>query len=126
MLLCLYSTASPRESNLYLNIKNQTISADIKNTPLKDIIEEIKHEKGIWFKTEFMRDKSLLNKIISLRLGNVSVKEGLDRILRGINHSLFFKGNRVVGVMLFGKPGQRYSRGRSASRRSRVTRRRSF
>lgn len=123
VLLSMYSTASPQERQLYLKIKNQKVSANIKNTPLKEVIEEIKQEKDIWFDTGFIQDKSTLDDDISVRFGNVSMKEGLDRILSGINYSMFFQGNKVVGVMLFGQPDKRRvyrTRGRT---RSPVTRR---
>lgn len=117
VLLFLCPTVFCKDSRLYLNIKKQTLSANIKNTALRDVIKEIEAEKKIWFNTGFMRDKSLLDDDISMKFGNVSIQEGLDRILSGINYSLFFKGNKVVGVMLLGRPAKRAYRGRSATRR---------
>lgn len=122
VLLSLDSTVFAKDSRLYLDINNQTFSADIKNAPLKDVIKEIKGEKDIWFNTGFMRDKSLLDSDISMRFGNVDIQEGLDRILSGINYSLFFKGNKVVGVMLLGSPDKRSYRATGAARRSTVRR----
>ena len=118
VLLFLCPAVSPKDSRLYLNIKDQTLSANIKNTALRDVIKEIEAEKNIWFNTGFMRDKSLLDNDISMKFGAVSIQEGLDRILSGINYSVFFKGNKVVGVMLLGKPGKRSYRGRSVTRRT--------
>jgi len=122
VLLFLYSTVSSQESRLQLNMEKQKLSANIKNTPLKDVIKEIKDEKHIWFDTGFMRDKSLLDNDISVNFWNVSIQEGLDRILSGINYSLFFNGNTIVGVMLLGTPDKRYYRGRNTTRRMPVRR----
>jgi hypothetical protein len=122
VLFCFHATVSPQESRLYLNINGHRLSADIENTPLKKVIDQIKNQKDIWIDTTFMRDQSLLDNDISVTFGDVSMKEGLDRILTGINYSLFYKGETVVGVMLFGKPGKRSYRNRSTFRRSPSTR----
>lgn len=118
LLLSLYSTVCPQDTKLYLDFKKQRLSASIKNTPLKAVLDEIKDEKNIWFETGFMRDSSLLDDDISVQFRNLRVQNGLERILSGINHSLIFKGNNVVGVMLFGKPGKRTYRGRRTIRRT--------
>jgi hypothetical protein len=118
-LFFLYSTAHAEESGFDLNIKKQTISVNIRNMPLKDIIREIEDEKDIWFDTGFMRDKSLLDRDISVEFGAVNMQECLDRILSGINYSLFFNGDRIIGVMLLGRPDKRsYPGSRSTVRRS--------
>lgn len=119
VLFFLYSTVHPQESGFDLNIKKQTISVNIKNMPLKDIIKEIEDEKDIWFDTGFMRDKSPLDRDISMAFGAVNMQECLDRILSGINYSLFFSGDRIIGVMLLGRPDKRsYPGSRSTVRRS--------
>jgi hypothetical protein len=122
LLMFMHTNVSSEESRLYIKINNRQVSANIKNTPLKKVIDQIKQEKNIWFNTGFIQDASLLDNDISVRFGNVNMKEGLDRILSGINYSIFFEGNKVVGVMLFGEPGKRSYRGRGGTRRSPVRR----
>lgn len=112
LIFSIYATAYPQQRRLYLTFKKQRLSANIKNTSLEAVLDKIKDKKNIWFETGFMRDSSLLDDDISVQFRNLSVQDGLERILSGINHSLMFKGNSVVGVMLFGRPGKRTYRGK--------------
>jgi hypothetical protein len=123
VLVCCYSTVYAQDTRLDLDFKKRKLTARIKNTPLKAVLKEIKEEKDIWFDAGYMRDKSLLNKDVSVRFSDVNIDEGLDRILSGINHSLLFRGNKVVGVMLLGKPSTKTYRRRRTTRRRPVRRR---
>ncbi|MBN1840757.1 MAG: hypothetical protein JW883_00540 [Deltaproteobacteria bacterium] len=121
LIFSIYATAYPQQRRLYLNFKKQRLSANIKNTPLGAVLDKIKDKKDIWFETGFMRDSSLLDNDISVQFRNLPIQDGLERILSGINHSLMFKGNSVVGVMLLGRPGKRTYRGRGQTTRPRRT-----
>ncbi len=84
---------------------------DIEDALLRDVLERIKEKRGIWFKA-WSRGKAVLDEKVSVYFKQQPIKEGLDRILSGINHCLIFEQHSIVGVMLFGKPDKRRYRGR--------------
>lgn len=122
-LLLLCGVASAQEERLYLAFDQGRMTANIKNTPLKAVLDRIKQQRKIYFDKGFMKDPSLLDNDISLQFKNLSVQDGLERILSGINHSLFFKGDSVEGVMLLGKPGKRIYKAPRRAIQSRTPRR---
>jgi hypothetical protein len=91
-----------QEGSIYLDFRNQTLSADIEQTPLRAILTRIKEEEGIWYKA-CLRGEPTLNQQVSVKFRRLTIKDGLERILSNVNHSLVLKGSDVVGVMLFGK-----------------------
>lgn len=105
--LFLCGVVSAEEKRLYLAFDQGRVTANIKNTPLKAVLNRIKEQRSIYFDTGFMRDPSLLDNDVSVQFTNLPIRNGLERILSGINHSLIFEGNSVEGVMLLGKPGKR-------------------
>jgi hypothetical protein len=109
-LLFLCSVISAEEKRLYLAFDRGRVTANIKNTPLKAVLNRIKEQRSIYFDNGFMRDPSLLDNDVSVQFTNLPIQNGLERILSGINHSLIFKGDRVEGVMLLGEPGKRIYR----------------
>jgi hypothetical protein len=109
-LLFLCGVVSADEKRLYLAFDQGRVTANIKNTPLKAILNQIKKQRSIYFDKGFMRDPSLLDNDVSVQFTNLPIRNGLERILSGINHSLIFKGDRVEGVMLLGEPGKRIYR----------------
>lgn len=118
-LLLLCGVVSAQEKRLYLAFDQGRLTANIKNTPLNAVLDRIKEQRSIYFDKGFMRDPSLLDNDVSVQFTNLPVQDGLERILSGINHSLFFKGDSVEGVMLLGKPGKRiYRPPRRAVRRT--------
>ena len=91
-----------QEGKIYLTFKDQTLSADLEEAPLKVIINRFKEEKGIWFKGK----ESLLDEKVSLQFKDLPIEKGLQRILSDMNYSLLFdKDANVVGVILIGKSG---------------------
>jgi hypothetical protein len=46
-----------------LDFKNLTLSAEIREAPIRDVIEKIKEEKGIWFKLWFKGKEFLSLKV---------------------------------------------------------------
>jgi hypothetical protein len=106
-LLFLRGVASAQETRLYLAFAQGRLTANIKNTPLKAVLDRIKEQRSIYFDKGFMRDPSLLDNDVSVKFTNLPIQTGLERILSGLNHSLIFKGDTVEGVMLLGKPNKR-------------------
>lgn len=123
VLLFLRGVVSAQEKRLYLAFDQGRLTANIKNTPLKAVLDRIKEQRSIYFDKGFMRDSSLLDNDVSVQFTNLPVQDGLERILSGINHSLFFKGDSVEGVMLLGKPGKRIYRAPRRTVQRRIPRR---
>jgi hypothetical protein len=81
-------------------IKNGTISANLKEIPLGEILDQIKEHGNIWFKG----DEDLLEEKVSVQFVDLPLEEGVKRILASINHVLLFDANGgLEGLILFGK-----------------------
>ena len=117
--------AGPRPSQaetktVELKFNHQTLSAKIREAPLREVIATIE-KKGIWFKLWFKGKESVLNEKVSVRFKGLPLKEGLERILSTLNHSLVFDSNGILsGVILLGKPTRGITR---STRRTRTPRR---
>ena len=110
--------------NIDLQFNDQTLSARIREAPLRDIIAELKREKGIWFKLWFKGSEFLLDEKVTAQFSDLSVDEGLGRIFSSMNYSLVFdQHDHVIGVILLRKyPKSRSVRRRSVPHRRRTTR----
>ena len=107
-----------------LNFGRRTLSARIREAPLREVIATIE-KKGIWFKLWFKGRESVLNEKVSVRFKDLPLKKGLERILSTLNHSLVFDHNGVLsGVILLGKPERTTTRSTGRSRTPRSTLRR--
>jgi hypothetical protein len=95
-----------------LDFGASTLSADIKEAPLRAVIEEIKRqEEGIWFKIWLKGTKTSLDDKVSVRFTHLSIRDGMDRIFSSMNYSLIFdQHGKLLGVFLLGKPAR--ARGR--------------
>lgn len=122
VICCLFFSLSTltlaQGGRIYLDFRNQTLSANIEDAPLRDVLTRIEKKKGIWFKA-CLKGESSLDEKVSLRFRNLPIQSGLERILSGMNHCLFFEKRRVMGVMLFGKPAKRTYKGRRRTVRRR-------
>ena len=100
--LCALSKASPaQEGNIYLRFTEHAFTARIEDAPLETVIDRIKEERDIWF--QVWSGGSLEGEKVSVTFSDLSIKDGLERILSSMNYSLFFDESGVVGVMLLGK-----------------------
>ena len=110
--------------NIDLQFNDQTLSARIREAPLRDIIAKLKREKGIWFKLWFKGSEFLLDEKVSAQFSDLSVDKGLGRIFSSMNYSLVFdQHDHVIGVVLLQKsPKSRSVRRRSVPHRRRITR----
>ena len=97
-----------------LMIKNNIVSATLENIPLGKILQQIEEQSNVWFKA----DKPLLNEKVSVQFKDLSLEEGLKRILISFNYSLIFDTKRnLAGLIILGKskPGRDIVRGRIIS-----------
>jgi hypothetical protein len=105
-LFVMASWGYAQEETLELAFKEKTLTANIREASLGEIIEKIKAKTGIWFKFHF-KGESVLEETVSVEFNNLSVEKGFDRIFSFINYSLIFdRGGNITGVFLLGKPGK--------------------
>ena len=86
--------------SISLDFQGATFTASLEEAPLKIVAENVQKETGIWFRIP----ESLLEERISVQFQNLSIHEGLKRILHTMNHSLVFdQENNLIGAFIFGK-----------------------
>jgi len=99
-----------------LTFKGETLSANLKEVPLKTVLEKISREKGVWIKG----NDSVLEEKVSIEFRELSLTDGLKRIRAPMNYSLVFDLERnLVGVIIIGKekPGYAMAKGRAVPTR---------
>jgi hypothetical protein len=101
---------------LELDFNGKTCSLSIAKVPLKKVLTKIKEEKGIWFNVT----RTSAEETISIRFRDLSIREGIKRILRNFNYSLHFDQNgKLLGATILGmKEGSDY-RSKKLSSKSR-------
>jgi hypothetical protein len=120
-----YNFVYAEPGKIELDFNHQTLSATIKNAPLRNVIAEIKKEKGVWFKLWLRGKESILDEKYSVQFKELPVKDGIERIFSPLNYSLVFDQNDdLLGVVLLGKPDKRrYGGSRRTTTRRRYPRR---
>jgi hypothetical protein len=106
-----FSPTPAQGKTISLTFEDDTISADLKDARLGDILENLNKERGIWWKGQ----ESVLEEKITVQFTKLSLKEGIERILGSMNHCLIFEQERgLVGVFLAGKgkPGRPMAQGK--------------
>lgn len=106
LVLSLGVSGMAQEGKIRLDFRKENFSADIEQASLRAVLAEIKEKSGIWHKT-WLEGEASLNEKVSVRFSRLRIKDGLERILSDVNHSLVLEGSSVVGVMLFGKVDKR-------------------
>ena len=95
--------ASPQRELL---IENGTISADLKEVPLRKVLEQILEQADVWYKC----DESLFREKISIQFKDLPLKTGMRRILASFDHALEFNARgELIGLTLLGESGFNYS-----------------
>jgi hypothetical protein len=85
---------------LELDFSGKTCSVSIEKAPLRTVLTKIKKEKCIWYKVS----QSSAYETISIRFSDLSIREGIERILRNFNYSLHFdQDDWLLGVTIVGK-----------------------
>jgi len=83
-----------------LNFKGHSISAKFDGVPLETILAEIYEEKLIRYQV----DETLLRKPITTEFRDLSLEDGLRRILVNMNYVLKFDSNkRLLGIFVAAK-----------------------
>jgi hypothetical protein len=114
------------EGYIDLDFGNRTLSANIREAPLRAVIGEIRKAKeGIWFRIWLKGSKVSLDEKVSVQFKDLPILDGVKRILSPMNYSLIFDNHgKLLGVFLLGRARSRdRARGRAAVPRRRTPRR---
>lgn len=85
-----------------LLIESGTISADLKEVPIRKILEQIREQANVWYES----DESLLREKISIQFKDLPLEKGMRRILASFDHALEFNARgELVGLTLLGESG---------------------
>lgn len=83
-----------------LNFKGHSVSAKFEGVPLETILAEIYEERRIRYQV----DETLLQKPITTEFSDLSLEDGLRRILVNMNYALTFdSNNRLLGIFVAAK-----------------------
>ena len=83
-----------------IQLKGGTLSANLEDASLGDILDRFQKEQGIWVKGA----DSLADEKVSIQFADLPLRDGLERIFSSLNYSLFFDGNdKLVGIIFLGK-----------------------
>jgi hypothetical protein len=108
---------------LELDFAERSCSLRVDQVPLKTILTKIEEEKDIWFKAS----QSLGEETVSLGFSELSIREGIERILRNFDYSLHFdQDGKLLGVTVLSKRETSDSWGRKAISPSRRESRKGF
>lgn len=84
---------------LEVDFSGERCSLDIAKMPLKTVLTKINDEEGIWFKVT----QSSAEETVSIRFRDLSIREGMERILRNFNYSLHYDQNgKLLGATILG------------------------
>jgi hypothetical protein len=97
--LSVFPPVLAQAAGIDLTFQGDLLSANLQKTQLKEILETLEKEKGILW----TGNSSLLEDEITVQFKNLSLNEGVRRILSSMNHCLIFDANqRLAYVMIFG------------------------
>jgi len=83
-----------------MDFEQQIFTVKLEEAPLRSVFERIKREKHLWIKGS----RFLLDEKVSVQFKDLSIKDGLQRILRNMNHCLIFdKHSKLLGVIVVGR-----------------------
>jgi hypothetical protein len=83
-----------------VSVKDGLLSVNLKDTSLLEVARDIEKQSGVWFRG----DETLFQEKISVAFNDLTLEEGLKRILANLNYSLMFDNkNKVAGVMVMGE-----------------------
>jgi hypothetical protein len=90
-----FSWSRADNGEIKINFTGSSMSVRLEDAPLDLILAELKRQKGIWFNW----NESLANETISIQFKDLSIEEGLSRILSHISHALIFDQNKQLSGM---------------------------
>lgn len=81
-------------------IKDDRLTVEYYQVPLGEILNQLKNRNNIWFKGA----ESLLDEKITIQFTDLSLEDGIKRILGFINYALVYHADgKLAGIKLFNK-----------------------
>jgi hypothetical protein len=100
VFLGLFPASTTRGAHIDLTFQGDVLSVNLKETQLKEILGKLEREKGI----SWNGNSSLLEERITLQFKDLSLNEGVKRILGSMNYCLIFDANeRLASVIIIGE-----------------------
>jgi hypothetical protein len=104
VIFCYSIVYAANEESSTLDFHGATFTADLKQASLKNVFQKLQEESGIWFKGP----ESGLDERVSVQFENLSLEEGLRRVLHTMNYSFIFdQENKLIGAFVFGKANRK-------------------
>lgn len=83
-----------------VSVKNDLLSASVRDTSLLEVARDIQKQSGVWFRG----DETLFQEKISVTFNDLPMEEGLKRILTNVNYSFIYDAkNKIAGVVVMGE-----------------------
>ena len=96
----LFSASTTRGAHIDLTFQGDVLSANLKEIPLRDILEKLEAEKGV----SWTGNSSIGEKKITRRFKDLSLEDGMKRILASMDYCLIFDSNeRLASVIIIGE-----------------------
>jgi hypothetical protein len=104
VIFCYFMVYAANEESNTLVFQGATFTANLEEASLKNVFQKLQKETGIWFRVP----ESGLDERVSVQFENLSIEEGLKRILHTMNYSLLFdQNNNLIGAFVFGKANRK-------------------
>lgn len=102
-LYALVPAAAMGNSKNIVTIKDGLMNAELSSVPLKTVLQNI----GLGSNLEYKGEKDFLNEKITIRFENLSVVNGLKRLLSKFNYSITYHSDGTpASVYIFGIKGE--------------------
>ena len=114
------SYAQTFNPTIQIDYKNNLLTLSAKKADIKNVLLKLSETTGI-----YVRFPNSLKKQITTKMSNVSLKQALSKILKGMNHAIIYSGakkNRAVvsEVFVYMKPNKSILSRRSTSRNKQI------
>lgn len=115
-----FSDAQTFNPNIQIDYKNNLLTLSAKKADIKNVLLKLSETTGI-----YVRFPNSLKKQITTKMSNVSLKQALSKILKGMNHAIVYSGSKknrtvVSEVFVYMKPSKSIISRRSASRNRQI------
>jgi hypothetical protein len=81
--------------DISLHFNGDNLAGEIKEAPLKDVLETIKKEKGIGYEG----NPATLTTLISTKFNSLPLEKALQTLLAGINYSLMYDSQKKIKLI---------------------------
>ena len=104
VVFCYFIAYAANDRRNTLVFEGATFTAHLQEASLTNVFQKLYKETGIWFRVP----ESGLEEKVSVQFDNLSIEEGLRRVLHTMNYSfLFDQDNNLIGVFVFGKANRK-------------------